>query len=142
MGGTIGTSAGCVGKSLMASLMGSLLLVAEKGMPAGGAGIPCTQALVLVAAAIGALGLLARVLAGVLARLLRIVLALLLLALLLLTLLLIALLLRRVLVLVVHVFLRVRTQRPELAAAEKKTPPEKPGLPSFKALKTRKKALP
>jgi len=56
--------------------------------------------------------------------LLRIVLALLLLALLLLTLLLFALLLRRVVfVLVVHAFLHVRGQRPELTAAMEKNAP-------------------
>jgi hypothetical protein len=72
-----------------------------------------------VAAVIGVLArLLTRVLAGLLPRLLRVVLALLLLALLLLT-----LLLRRVFVLVVHAFLHVRGQRPELAAAMEKNAP-------------------
>jgi hypothetical protein len=76
-----------------------------------------------VAAVIGPLaGLLARVLTGLLPRLLR-VLALLLLALLLLTLLLITLLLRRVFVLVVHAFLHVGGQWPELAAAMEKNAP-------------------
>jgi len=67
-----------------------------------------------------------RFLAGLL---LRIVLALLLLALLLLTLLLITLLLRRVFVLVVHAFLHVRGQRPELAAAMEKNALREFGLP-------------
>jgi len=83
-----------------------------------------------VAAVIGVLArLLTRVLAGLLPRLLRVVLALLLLALLLLTLLLITLLLRRVFVLVVHAFLHVRGQRPELAAAMEKNALREFGLP-------------
>ena len=51
------------------------------------------------------------------------------LALLLLTLLLITLLLRRVFVLVVHAFLHVRGQWPELTAAMEKTPRDEVGLP-------------
>jgi len=84
-----------------------------------------------VAAVIGVLArLLTRVLAGLLPRLLRVVLALLLLALLLLTLLLITLLLlRRVFALIVHAFLHVRGQRPELATAMEKTPRDEVGLP-------------